>query len=135
LESGAKILDPVLSPHGFRWRTEEEGKGSGGHYARGAFIRGDRRLELHFRWSLGLVTYSMAALVITHVDYMRAAVSSGHESQYPGFSDEPLDGFRHLAHDVLKFGSVFLTGSDEEFQDLIIAASRAAETASLKKLP
>jgi hypothetical protein len=31
-------------------------------------------------------------------------------SAYPGFSDEPLDGFRHLADDIERFGEDFLMG-------------------------
>jgi hypothetical protein len=35
-------------------------------------------------------------------------------TEYPGFSDDPLDGFRHLRADLEKHGSSFLTGSDAD---------------------
>jgi len=48
LTKGALLLEPALKPHRFSFSFREEGQGSGGHFATGDFIRGDRRLELHF---------------------------------------------------------------------------------------
>jgi len=36
-------------------------------------------------------------------------------SHYPGFSNDPLDGFRHLRQDLEEHGQDFLAGSDAEF--------------------
>lgn len=52
LINGAKILEQVLGPHGFEFRFQSEGQSSGGLFACGQFVRGDRALELHFRYSL-----------------------------------------------------------------------------------
>ena len=52
---------------------------------------------------------------------MRVVGAKG-SNQYPGFSSDPIDGFRHLAHDLGKFCQSFLAGPDEEFNGL---ASRA----------
>jgi hypothetical protein len=54
---------------------------------------------------------------------MRSVVPKGERPQYPGFSDDPLDGFRHLAHDLRKYCADFLVGSGADFQ----AAKKDAE--------
>jgi hypothetical protein len=42
------------------------------------------------------------------------SVDGGFEgSHYPGFSDDPLDAFRHLLLDLEQHGSNFLGGTDE----------------------
>ena len=120
---GAEILEPVLTPHGFAFAPGEVGKGSGGAFAQGAFLRDNRSLEFSVRYSLGLVDYRAGSQRITHVDYMR--VASGGENAYPGFSDDPLDGFRHLASDLEKFCEAFLKGSDADFEAIVVAAQNS----------
>src|SRR6266404_602801 len=53
LLAGVRILDEVMRRHGFEFGFENEGRGSGGRFANGSYYRDDRRLELHFRGSLG----------------------------------------------------------------------------------
>ena len=117
---GAEILEPILKPCGFTFASGDVGKGSGGAYAQGAFVRSNRRLEFSVRHSLGLVEYHVGQQRITHDDYMRI-VSKG-ENSYPGFSDDPLDGFRHLASDLKNFCGAFLNGSDADFESIRAAA-------------
>jgi hypothetical protein len=124
LRAGGEILDPVMRPHGFTFVEVLSGKSYGGDFARGDFVRDDRRLELHFRYSLGLVTYHLGSLSASHESYMRELLGQGGAHQYPGFSDDPLDGFRHLAYDVGNFASDFLTGSGEV---LVRAALKEAQ--------
>ena len=121
---GAEILEPIIAAHGFRFEPGEVGKGSGGAFAQGAFVRGNRRLEFSTRYSLGLVQYRLGPNFVSHEDYMRTAAGSGNHA-YPGFSDDPLDGFRHLASDLQRFATVFLKGSDEEFFALVTEAQKA----------
>lgn len=54
---GVEILNPSMAAHGFVFGFGASGKGSGGLAAWGEFVRGARRLELNFRYSLGLVCY------------------------------------------------------------------------------
>ena len=120
LRSGAAVLSEVLAPHGFRFVETLSGRGSGGDFATGEFRRGNRRLELHFRWSLGLVAYHVGADQLAHSDYVRAVRESEglqESAEYPGFSDDPLEGFRHLCADLVKFGDAF-TGDSEKFAEL-----------------
>lgn len=111
LEGVESILDPVLRPWGFEFSLKGEGQGSGGHFAWGEFASGERRLELHYRHSLGLVRYHAGEHSASHEWYMRE-LSVWERCRYPGFSDEPLDGFRGLGHD-LGFAADFLFGSAE----------------------
>jgi hypothetical protein len=122
LRSGCQLLDAVLVPHGFRFRVGSTGKGSGGHFAAGKFLRGDRALTLHFRWSLGLVSYSHGTVSASHEALVRA-LGVWKEAAYPGFSDDPLDGFRHLAADLRRYLGVFLSGTDKELLDLLTSAN------------
>ena len=115
IRTGIALIEPVLSPSGFAWVPESAGASSGGDFASGAFVRGGRRLELSFRHSLGLITYSVGDARIPHSEYMRALGHAG-ETSYPGFSDDPLDGFRHLLSDLERFGSEFFNGTDEQFE-------------------
>src|SRR3979490_886340 len=107
LESGRKILDVVLVPHGFAFKETAVGKSSGGDYASGKYGKADRHLEIHFRFSLGLVTYHMGALAISHEAYMCSLLGLQGGNKYPGFSDDPLEAFRDLAFDLNTFCSDF----------------------------
>lgn len=122
LLAGCQILDPVFVPQGFLFRLGAVRKGSGGEFAMGEYLRGHRGLELHFRWSLGLVTYKLGTVGASHEAVMRALGVHG-QNEYPGFSDEPLEGFRHFRSDIERYGQVFLTGSDAEVLDLLSAAN------------
>jgi hypothetical protein len=110
------MLNQVLAPHGFRFVENVSGVGSGGEFATGEFRRGNRRLELHFRGSLGLVSYHVGSDDLAHRDYVRAVRETQgikDEAEYPGFSDDPLDGFRHLCADLVRFGAAFTAHSGE----------------------
>ena len=115
LSAGAKILAPVLGPLGFRYIAGAIGVGSGGAFAQGAFVASDRRIEFSVRDSLGLVTYSASGRHASHEHVMRLLAPPG-SAQYPGFSKNPMDGFRHLATDLRQFGFAFLQLPLAEFE-------------------
>jgi hypothetical protein len=129
LQRGCEVLDPIMTRHGFTFVEGLSGQGCGGLYASGEYVRGDRRLGLFFRYSLGLVTYHIGELSLPHLEYMRALLGRNGENQYPGFSDDPLDGFRHLKHDLENFCTDFLSGTGDEFK---VCVERAAEQAKIK---
>lgn len=124
LLAGCEILNPIMLQHGFTFVEGLSGKGSGGNFASGEYVRNERRLELHFRYSLGLVGYHLSDWVVSHLSYMRELLGEAGGNRYPGFSDEPLDGFRNLAYDLENFTDDFLSGSGEF---LIRAAQKEAE--------
>ena len=122
LRAGRELIDPILMPCGFSWGHGASGASSGGDFASGWYCRDDWTLELHYRSSLGLVTYRMGELCMDHAEYMSVVAQRG-QSQYPGFSDDPLDGFRHLAHDLVAYCAAFLRGSDCEFARVVELAT------------
>jgi hypothetical protein len=120
--AGCGILDEVLKPLGFTLVEGESGQSSGGNFASGEYVKGDRRVEIHFRHSLGLVTYHIGSLLLTHDAYMRALLGRDGGNKYPGFSDDPLDGFRDLRYDLTHFCGDFLSGTGEEFERCVVKA-------------
>lgn len=112
LERGAELLKPLFLRYGFAYRTLDEGSSSGGQFACGEFRKGTRRMEFHFRDSLGLVTYKLNSHSMSHQEYMRSMLGKPNASQYPGFSSGPMDAFRHLLFDLEKYCADFLEGTD-----------------------
>jgi hypothetical protein len=117
LLAGVEILGPALSPHGFLFELATVGNGSGGPFASGAFKKDDRRLELHFRYSLGLVQYQIDQDALDHEIYMRLLGVYG-RNQYPDFPKEPLDSFPHLAADIGEYCGDFTSGDGQQFRAL-----------------
>src|SRR3954451_20598089 len=71
LQRGAAILADVLGPAGFEFIQTEDDTTTGGAFASGEFLRGDRRLELHVRSSLVLVRYHFDDESLSHEDLVR----------------------------------------------------------------
>jgi hypothetical protein len=115
LRDGAAIVGAVLAPHRFRRSTIQPGPSSGGVYACCEFCRG-KRLRMHFRHSLGLVEYEIDGVTLSHEEFMWSVQRRRGASSYPGFSKDPLDGFRRLAADIVQFGQDFISGSDTDFK-------------------
>ena len=113
LLKGAAILGTVLVPAGFALEPGAHGKGSGGPAAQGRFVRGTQSIEFHFRWSLGLVSYRWDDTTLSHADLLRGLGTSG---DYPGYGNDPLDGFRHLAADLAGPLEWFVAGNREPFE-------------------
>lgn len=129
LEAGRRLLEDVLLSKGFTYLKGPDGSSSGGDFASARFVKDNRVLELHLRHSLGLVTYHIGELSLTHEAYMRAMVGRSGKNKYPNFSDDPLDAFRALAFDLQNFCRDFLNGSGKQF-------ARCVEVARLyDKLP
>jgi len=122
----------VLGAKGFAFVLDKLAKGSGGWFASGSFTRGERRLELHFRGSLGLVTYHIKNVSLGHEDYMRLLGVYG-QNLYPDFPREPLDSFRSLASDLESFCGDFVSGNGEQF--LALARQFAVAPNAFKGIP
>jgi hypothetical protein len=130
LEKGAKLMEPFLRGKGFSFNLLREGKGSGGFFVTGEFHNADRRLELHFRDSLGLVRYHLGKSNASHESYMKE-LGVAAQCRYPGFSDNPLDAFTDLLHDLQSFGNDFLCGEGDV---LICAAQHEREATSARDI-
>jgi hypothetical protein len=134
LLNGCQILDPLMNSCGFTFIERASGKSSGGNFASGEYIKDDRRLELHFRHSLGLVTYHISDLSLSHESYMRALLGLNGGNKYPGFSNDPLDAFRGLSYDLEHYCSDFLKGSGEEFKRCVVKAREQEKVSGFKAL-
>jgi hypothetical protein len=130
LKAGVELLNETMLSCGFVYTPTSAGRGSGGAFAAGEFRRDDRKLELHYRYSLGLVSYHVGSLMLSHEDYMWAVIGTRRHSHYPGFSTDPLDGFRNLLADLKEYGGDFLTGSDAVFASLAEQAETLKKTTS-----
>ena len=115
LLQGAELLKPLFSQHGFAFAQLAAGTGSGGAFATAGFRRADRSFELHFRFSLGIVTYRIGSESISHEELMCSVLGGPNRSRYPGFSNDPMDAFRDLRDDLREYCSEFLVGPDEAF--------------------
>jgi len=135
LAAGMQLLIPLMPTHGFHFVPLASGKGSGGWSASGEFRRERgaelRRVELHFRYSLGLVRYHVNDVSLSHSDYMRAVNA---KNRYPGFSDDPLDGFRDLLHDLESYAGDFLGGPGDEFARCVQEAKRFNALPGFKRM-
>jgi hypothetical protein len=72
LTEGSEILKPIMNKNGFSFSIDGEGSSSGGKFAYGSWIKNDRKLEYHFRFSLGLVEYSLGAKTIEYEFFLWA---------------------------------------------------------------
>jgi hypothetical protein len=108
LRAGIQVVASVLTPHGFSFVFRKSANSSGGPFASGEFVRGDRRLELHVREGLGLVRYHLGSHSASHEYYMKE-LGVWPRCDYPGFAEDPTDPFARLAHD-LSFAGEFISG-------------------------
>ncbi|MES2430662.1 MAG: hypothetical protein V4556_06960 [Bacteroidota bacterium] len=121
LLDGVKILSAYLEPFGFKFQLKGTGKGSGGHFAYGQFINSgglfskSKNIELHFRGSLGLVTYNVGNLTLSHEDYINLLGKQG-QNKYPNFPDAPQDSFTCLLWDFKNLLNDFLENNATLFK-------------------
>ena len=126
--AGSVIVGTVLLPAGFTFQPTGAGHSSGGAFAAGRFIKHSQYLQFHFRHSLGLIVYGWGEATLCHADYLRGLGTTG---AYPGYSTDPLDGFRHLALDLAGPLCGFRDGDRSGYD----RARRAAADGPRRKLP
>jgi hypothetical protein len=139
LEQGCALLAPLLEAQGFAYEEATVTSDETQEVARGTFVRADgRRLELtvvrvlvtedgdevaNARSILRDVVYRVGEFALAHDAYMAVVLGEEGSNQYPSFGGQPLDGFRHLCHDVQSYATVFLRGPESHFK---VIAERAA---------
>jgi len=131
LDKGVALLDPVMNKNGFQFVFSSKGNGSGGLFAAGYYEKGNRRLNMSVRYSLGCVTYQFEGYKIYHEDYLRAVRARG---EYPGFSKQVIEAFGHLLDDLQGLFSVFLSGRDEALREIYSFVAKHPEKTGFKAL-
>lgn len=121
LEHGSRIIEDVLHAHGFKSRGVREEKAGGRGVAVADFGRRGRSLELQVRSGVGIALYVAGESRMLHPDYMECLRATS-LMRYPGLSKDPLDAFRRLRADIVRFAGPFLTGKGiKEFHRLFDA--------------
>ena len=114
-------LAEVLGPAGFEFIQTGRRHGNASPFASGEFLRGDRRLELHVRSLADLVRYHFGDESLSHEDLVRAfarSKASRRRASTRVLRRDPMAGFRHLRHDLERFGAIFLRGGAKAFRAL-----------------
>lgn len=127
LSRGRGLLDDVLEAHGFT-AVEPDVQHDPSAFARLSYVKGDRRLELGCRDQLAVVVYQLGDLVVTHDAFMAAVLGPAGSNMYPCFTGDPLDGFRHLRHDLESYAGAFLHGTDDGFRTIVRRAQEMMGT-------
>lgn len=70
-----------------------------------------------------------------HEGYMRAVLGNAGGNRYPGFSDNPLSGFKDLAYDLENFANAFVNGDFKEFARCTAAAEEWRKIPGFERLP
>ena len=109
LSNGAGILQDILASHGFKRGEVREEKVDGRPAAVTRFARRGRAIELQARSGVAIVTYAAGNHRLLHPDYMDH-LGVAHLMRYPGLSKDPLDAFRRLRADLIRFARPFLSG-------------------------
>jgi hypothetical protein len=135
LQKGREILNPALIPHGFIFQAGSHGKSGGGDFANGQYVNGSRKLEIHYRSSLGLVTYHFDGISLQHDAYMRAVLGKAGGNRHPGFAEDFVEQFNALRYDLEHFAQAFLRGDQAEFARLAEIAREWSEQSGFAKLP
>ena len=113
LHRGRAVLDPVLCSRGFTFRLIKEGSGSGGHFAVGRYEKPGRSIELHVRFELGIVIYRLNGSELRHQQLMDCLGVMREDQAYPGFSEDPVEGFEHLRQDLEGPLRAFVDGEED----------------------
>lgn len=130
LAEGTRILEPTMAHHGFRFGGVSEEKVGRRVAARGRFSRRGRALDLEVRSGVAIAAYVARDRLLLHPDYM-AGLGATAAMRYPGLSSDPLDAFRRLRADLVRFARPFLAGrSMREFEK--IADARGASDGPAK---
>jgi arsenate reductase len=126
LTEGMVLLADVMGTHGFKRQDVRVQKIEGRPMATARFARRGRAVELRVRSGVTTAEYIAGGKQLLHPDYMeRLGVAA--QMRYPGLSKDPLDTFRRLRTDMIRFARPFLRGDGlKRFARLAPGAGAAA---------
>ena len=109
LAEGSIILADILEAHGFKRQGIRDQNFGGRPAATTRFARRGRAIELRVRHGVTFAGYATSSRFLFHPDYMER-LGVAERMRYPGLSKDPLDAFRRLRTDLIRFGRPFLRG-------------------------
>jgi hypothetical protein len=116
-------LNPVLNPLGYSFESDGYAVTSGGPFASGFFVNGEKKIGLIYRSfsGLGSVNYECRQSAVSHSDLMRY-LGKEEESKlkydskkFSSYARDDGDVLGALMHDIQSFEIEMLTGSSEQF--------------------
>lgn len=80
------------------------------------------------------MTYHIGPDALRHELFMRALLGPELGNRYPGFSDDAIENFQALRHDLETFGEDFLSGSGETFRRCFSEVQAARRLTGLQRM-
>jgi hypothetical protein len=141
LLTGVEIIDPLLNPNRYTFEIDGVGVSSGGPFASGFYVNGNKRIGLIYRAGAGLgaVIYEYYPLSISHDTLMKHLGKSNmgklgySDFRFASFSKDKGDPFEALAYDTQNFTLPFLNGTDSEFEGILKQISSARKAKADRK--
>jgi arsenate reductase len=129
IAEGARILEDVMRAHGLKFDRVRETKAGGRSLAIGRFARRGRALELQASSGVVIAYYEADDRRLLHPHYMEC-LGVASQMRYPGLPRDPLDVFRRLRADLVRFAKPFLTGKGiKEFRRCADARKKSNQRA------
>jgi arsenate reductase len=129
LAEGTAILTDILGAHGFKPPASRETKPKSDPRAPATmrYAKRGRAIEIEVRSGVTIATYTAGGRRLAHPDYMEQ-LGVLELMRYPGLSKDPLDAFRRLRADLIRFARPFLTGDGlKQFAKLAPAEGKRAD--------
>jgi hypothetical protein len=133
LQAGVEVLNPFLNSVGYHFQFDHDGQGSGGYYACGRFACGNRSIELHHRWGLGIVNYQFSGFSLDHSAYLDG-LGLDRDSHYLWLRLEAgIDRYEGLLEDLRQFCADFLTGTASQWMSIALANAEARKAEHFRR--
>lgn len=109
LKDGAALLEDLFERHGFKFGGVREHTAGNRSIAVGSYTRRGRAVELQVRSGVLVAAYVANERRLLHPEYLERRGVAG-QMRFPGLSKDPMNAFRRLRADLLRFGTSFLSG-------------------------
>ncbi len=128
-------LNPVLNPLGYVFQMAGSGVSSGGPFAAGFYLNGERQIGLIYRATSGLgsVNYKYDQFTISHdglmqylgkLNFSKLKYDPKKWSSYGDNGGNVVDAF---LYDIQNYETDFLASSDEQFAKVLREVSKTAK--------
>lgn len=135
-------LNPFLNPLGFVFEISGSGVSSGGEFAAGFYVNGDKKIGLIYRaiTGLGSVNYEYHQMAISHSNLMshlgkyEVSKLKYDTNKFSSYSKDGGSVHDALVYDIQNFGMTFLVSSDELFEKTLKETAKTHKVISDSKM-